>query len=182
MTIDDLHLLNDIDATIESKSYLHVSLAADGLAWKCSIEEREAREKHLTPNAIGEDERVAFKQILEGIREGWTCVAEHDGMIVGSAVALFDPEERLFHLVDIRVDFDQRRNGLATAMLYQLMAAARDQQARAVRAETPSNNLPYNNLLRRLNFELAGVDTKRHTNHDLVKEQATLIWYLALEE
>jgi ribosomal protein S18 acetylase RimI-like enzyme len=66
-------------------------------------------------------------------------------------------------------------------MLYQLLAVARNQELRAVRAETPASNYPAIRLLRKIAFELAGLDTHRHSNHDLVKEQVTLLWYAALD-
>jgi hypothetical protein len=50
-----------------------------------------------------------------------------------------------------------------------------------VHAETLANNLPANQMLRKLAFELAGLDTHRRSNHDMVKEVATLFWYAALD-
>ena len=46
---------------------------------------------------------------------------------------------------------------------------------------THPTTLPAARLLIKCGFELAGVDTQRHSNHDLVKEVASLIWYAALD-
>ena len=63
----------------------------------------------------------------------------------------------------------------------QAITRARELELRAVSAQTPANNFPACQLLLRCAFELAGLDTKRHSNHDIVKEAATLIWYAALD-
>jgi hypothetical protein len=36
-------------------------------------------------------------------------------------------------------------------------------------------------MLHKLAFEIAGVDTHRHSNHDMVKEAATIFWYAAMD-
>jgi ribosomal protein S18 acetylase RimI-like enzyme len=92
-----------------------------------------------------------------------------------------DHLHRAMRIVELRVDFDHRRQGLATAMLYQLVGEARNAELRAVAVETLTNNVPASRLLSKCGFELAGVDTARHTNYDLVKEAATLFWYSALD-
>ena len=48
-------------------------------------------------------------------------------------------------------------------------------------AETLTDNLPAAKLLSKCGFDLAGVDTQRRSNHDLVKEAASLLWYVALD-
>ena len=50
-----------------------------------------------------------------------------------------------------------------------------------VAAQTLSNNLPAGGLLTKCGFQLSGVDTRRRSNHDLVKEAVTLFWYAALD-
>jgi ribosomal protein S18 acetylase RimI-like enzyme len=84
-------------------------------------------------------------------------------------------------LIDLRVDFDQRRQGIATVLVYQLVQQARERELRAVSAEIRTNNLPANRLLQKLSFEIAGIDTHRYSNHDLVKESATIFWYAELD-
>jgi hypothetical protein len=52
---------------------------------------------------------------------------------------------------------------------------------RAVAADVRANNIPANQLFLKCAFDLSGIDTRRHSNHDVVKESATLIWYAALD-
>ena len=92
---------------------------------------------------------------------------------------LAQPQLDVLRLLDLRVDFDHRREGLATAMLYHTMGLARELKLRAVFAESQAINDPANQLLAKLGFHLAGLDSHRHSNHDLVKEAVTLLWYAA---
>ena len=66
-------------------------------------------------------------------------------------------------------------------MMYQLIAESRNRELRAIAAETRTDNQPAAMLLQKCAFELSGLDTRRHTNHDLVKETATLFWYALLD-
>jgi hypothetical protein len=50
-----------------------------------------------------------------------------------------------------------------------------------VAAETTTDNWPAAMLLTKCGFDLAGLDERRRTNHDLVKEAVTLFWYAALD-
>jgi len=52
---------------------------------------------------------------------------------------------------------------------------------RAVAVESRSNNHPAAALFAKCGFELSGIDTRRWSNHDLVKEAATLLWYATLD-
>jgi RimJ/RimL family protein N-acetyltransferase len=177
----DLDALADIDGTVESSRYLHLEQAGEGLAASWRLEERPLREKMIDPNRLGDAVTFVARQIVSGADEGLVLIAEHDGAVVALLVAQQQPERQTLHIHEIRTDYDQRREGIATAMIYQAIAAARELGLRAVSAETATNNLPAGQLLSRCGFDLAGVDTKRHTNHDVVKESATLFWYAGLD-
>ena len=113
--------------------------------------------------------------------EGLAVVADHENTIVGLMVAQPDPARQTLVLHDLRIDYDFRRQGVAAALLFQLIQFARDSGLRAVMTESKTNNLPAAKLLTKCGFDLAGVDTHRNSNHDLVKEAATLLWYAALD-
>jgi ribosomal protein S18 acetylase RimI-like enzyme len=145
------------------------------------MQDRPLREPLKSPNRLTDDTKFLAKQIATGADEGLAIVADHDGQLVGLLLAQPDPAHKTLNLLDLRVDFDFRRQGLGLALLYQLLSTARDQELRAVRAEAPANNYPAIQLLRKVSFDLAGLDTHRHSNHDLVKEQPTLLFYAALD-
>lgn len=185
----DLSNLVEIDATVESTAYLHLErsvpaeLAAEGggiaVTWK--LAERPLREKRVMPNRLEDDTQFTLKQVATGADEGLALLAEHEGQKVALMLAQPQPQYGTLRVIDVRVDYDFRREGLATAMLFQAISHARDLELRAVTAETRTDNLPAAKLLSKLGFDLAGLDAQRHSNHDLVKEVASLIWYVALD-
>jgi ribosomal protein S18 acetylase RimI-like enzyme len=181
LTVDDLRDLAEIDATIESSGYLHLEQTGEGMEVSVRLESRPMREKRITPNPIGDELSVAYRQISSGADDGICVVAEHDGQLVAAALARPNLARGIMRLLDLRVDYDARRQGLATAMVYQLISRTRELELRALAAETRTDNSPANELFLKLGFDIAGIDTRRHSNHDLVKESATLFWYAALD-
>ncbi|HEY0008717.1 MAG TPA: GNAT family N-acetyltransferase [Tepidisphaeraceae bacterium] len=177
----DLDAVDDIDAVLESTQYLHVDFANDPEAeitsaqWK--IEQRPLREKRIEANPISDDLRFTLKQVITGGDEGVALVFDHEDTVVALLLAQPRPDFGTMELIDLRVDYDYRRQGLATVLLFRLIELAREAGCRAVSVSTISNNAPASVLLRKLGFELSGLDTRRRSNHDLVKEAATLIWY-----
>lgn len=182
ITPADLRFLPDIDATIESAQYLHLEKTGEGMAMSLRVEARPPRAKQITSNPLGDELTLAFRQIATGADEGIALVAEHDGQIVAAAIAMMNPAHGTLQLLDVRVDYDFRRQGLGTGLTYQVISKARESEnIRAVSAETRTNNFPANQFLLKSGFDLSGVDVRRHSNHDMVKESATLFWYAALD-
>jgi ribosomal protein S18 acetylase RimI-like enzyme len=181
MAAGDLTGLSDIDGTVESTEYLHLEQTGDGLSTIWRLERRALREKLIQPNPLGDDSAFVIKQIATGSEEGLALVAEHEQFPVAMLAARKDFSTGTLSLIDVRVDYDHRRQGLATAMLFQAINYARENELRAVSAAVRANNLPGNQLLLRTSFDLSGVDTRRYSNHDVVKESATLIWYASLD-
>ncbi len=177
----DLGQLPDIDGTVESTRYLHLEQSGEGLAASWRLEERALRQKLIDPNRLDDEKTFLLKQIVTGADEGLVLVAEHDDAPAALLVAHLRPERKTSHLVDLRIDYEQRRQGIATAMVYQLIGQARELELRAVSAETLTNNLPAGQLLSKCGFELSGLDSRRHSNHDVVKEAATLFWYAVVD-
>lgn len=177
----DLDLLSEIDGTIESSQYLHVDRAGDGfdLAWK--LQERPRRERLVRSNPLSHDEAFRVRQVVTGADEGIAQMVEHDGVPVALLVAQIDATRGVMQVHAVRVDYDHRREGLATALLYQVIAESRTRELRAVAVETTTDNYPAAALLSKLGFDLAGVDARRQSNHDLVKEVVTLFWYAPLD-
>jgi len=176
----DLEQLTDIDGTITSNNYLHVEKGGQGLTQSWKLDERPLRSRLIEPNAIDDDTRFSMKQIVNGIEEGMMLVAEHEGVVVASLVAQLQPANSTLRLLDLRVDHDQRGQGLGSALLFQAIQQARELELRAIAAQTKTNNVSAANFLLKRGFDLAGLDTHLQSNHDLVKEVVTLFWYAAL--
>src|SRR5688500_15972068 len=183
MTAEDLEQIEEIDGTVESRDYLHLGHEGQGMASIWKLEQRPLREKLVEPNRLSDEARFAYRQVVKGIEEGLALAIEVEGQPAAAAVALLRPEVGTLALVDLRVEYDYRRQGFGTALLYQLISAAREREGevRALYAEVAANNTPAQELLARIGFQLSGFDERRRSNHDLVKETATLLWYLELE-
>jgi ribosomal protein S18 acetylase RimI-like enzyme len=173
--------LTEIDGTIESGEYLHLEQSGEGLATGWKLEPRPLREKLIQSNPLIEDSSFLLRQIVTGADEGLVLVADHKEQAVALALGQIDTTRNVMNLIDLRVDYDVRREGIGTVLIYQVIQAAKERELRAVLAETRTNNNPANRLLQKLNFQISGLDTRRHSNHDMVKEQATIFWYAALD-
>lgn len=182
LTMDDLAGVREIDGTVDSAKYLHIDATpADGASATWRLEERVARQKLIDPNRLDDDAYFRVKQIVSGVEEGMALAVELDGGPVALLVAAPDASLGTLHLFDLRVDYDYRRQGMGTALIYQAIGLAREQELRAISMTTLTNNQPAAALLKKCGFELSGVDTRRRTNHDLVKEAVTLFWYVPLD-
>ena len=177
----DLDDLLEINGTVESSEYLHLEKTGEGLAVSWRLEQRPLREQRILPNRMNDEQKFALRQIVSGADEGHALLAEHGAQKAALLVAQAQPQYGTLRLVDLRVDYDFRREGLATALVFQAVTEARGKGLRAVTTETLTDNLPAARLLFKCGFDLAGLDAQRHTNHDLVKEAASLVWYLALD-
>jgi N-acetylglutamate synthase-like GNAT family acetyltransferase len=176
----DLDRLIDIDGTITSVNYLHVERTGEAFAQSWKLDERPLRSKLIEPNTLDDDTRFSMKQIVNGIEEGLALVAEHESVVVASLIAQLQPSNSTFRLLDLRVDHDQRGQGVGSALLFQSIQQARDLGLRAVFVQTKTNNVSAAHFLLKRGFDLAGLDTHLYSNHDLVKEAVTLFWYAAL--
>jgi ribosomal protein S18 acetylase RimI-like enzyme len=181
ITTADLATVDDIDGSIRSTHYLHVvrDIGPTSFGWR--LEERELRQAVADSNRMNDDTSFALKSIAGGVEEGYAQWIELDNVAAGMVVAQPRPGLGTLHVLDLRVDFDYRRQGLGTVLLLGLLGSARDAELRAVTAECSSSNLPAAKFLRKLGFEPAGLDTHRSSNHDLVKERATVLWVCALD-
>ena len=170
----------DIDGTVESHDYLHVDVTGEELSVGFKIEPRPLRDRLIAPLPMDDEQQFAFRQVAAGHDDGTATVAVHDGRAVGLILAQAVAALDVIRLLDLRVDFDHRREGLASALLYGLIGTARDSERRAITAETTASNGPANALLAKTGFQITGLDTHRRSNHDLVKEAVTVFWYLTL--
>src|SRR5438270_12698559 len=105
----DLDRLIDIDGTIESSHYLHVDRAGEGLVATWKLEQRPMREKRMDRNPPSDEAQFLLKQVVKGTEEGIAVLAEHDQVNVAVLVARPEPPYGTMRIVDLRVDFEHRR-------------------------------------------------------------------------
>src|SRR3954462_6726792 len=109
LTPADLTALREIDGTVESSEYLHLEQSGEGYSIGWRIEKRPLREKLIESNALGDDSEFVAKQIATGVDEGLALIAEHDGQPVGLMIAQPRHEMRTLEIIDLRIDYDFRR-------------------------------------------------------------------------
>lgn len=177
----DLSMLLDIDGTIRSPGYVHVSAACPGVSGSFALEPRTLSRAWEDRNLLGDELSFQLKQVLQGVEEGVALLAELEGEVVGSLLAAERRAEKTLHICDLRIDWDYRRQGIGTALAYTAIGEARKRGLRALSVETHSGNLPAALMLQRCGFELGGMDTRRYSNHDLVRERVALFWYASLD-
>src|SRR5918999_5251442 len=117
----DLDRLRDIDATVESTQLLFLERSGEGVNSTWRLEPRPLREKLIDPNPFDDDRAFTLRQIVTGADEGIALVAEHAGQIVGIALAQADEAHGTMRILDVRIDYDFRRQGLGTVMAYQII-------------------------------------------------------------
>jgi len=177
----DLPGLDEIDGTLVSSQYLHLDRAGEGVELSWKLAERPLREKRTLSNRLGDERQFLVKQIASGRDEGIVLIADHQDVPVAMLLAQVEPAYGAIRVHDLRVDFDQRRQGLGTAMIYQVISHAREQGLRAVTCDSTTDNVPAARFLLKCGFDISGLDARRFTNHDLVKESVALHWYAALD-
>jgi len=141
----DLEALAEIDATIESNQYLHLDRTGEDLNISWKLEQRSLRTKLIESNPFTDELRFIARQIATGADEGIALTVEHETLPVALLLAQPRPARGTIKLIDLRVDSDHRRQGLATGMMYQLIQTARDAgntAVRAVTAEAPRQQFP----------------------------------------
>lgn len=181
LTLSDIDLLRDIDSSFSATRYLHLDQQGEGLSLAWKIEERPLAKPRVQASEMSEDTLFTARQLAAGHEEGIALVADYDGALLAFLLAQPDPAKSVLRLLDLRVDFDYRRQGMGTALGYMLIQHAKERELRAVAAESPTDNVPAAGFLQKVGFTLTGLDTHRNSNHDLVKERATLLWYATID-
>lgn len=177
----DLNQLMEIDGTIETVDFLFIEQSGHGADTRWNLQPRPLRQKQTAPNRLGEDQWFTIRQIVSGADEGLVLMADHQQMPVALMAAQPRTQRNILRILDLRVDYDFRRQGLGSALLFGVIQQAREKGYRAVAASADSNNTPAVQLLLKCGFELCGLDTHRHSNHDLVKETVSLFFYASLD-
>ena len=136
---EDLSSVQEIDGTIESSQYFHLDLSSgEGLMANWRLEERPARKKLVEPNRLDDDAAFTLKQIVGGVEEGFAFVVELDDQPVAMLLARPDPAAGTLRIVDVRVDYDYRRQGMGMALVYQAIQQARERVSKTYCASRPA--------------------------------------------
>jgi ribosomal protein S18 acetylase RimI-like enzyme len=177
----DVKALLALDGHIESARYLHLETSGGGLQPQWRLEERALRARHVDVNPMCTAAKGLLERLTRGADEGVALVADYNQAPIALLIARERLDAQTLEVCDLRIDPGFRRQGIGTALLYRAIGVARERGLRAAAAEAPANNFPACRLLAACGFVLSGVDGRRHTNHDVVREAATLLFYAPLD-
>ena len=169
MTPADLEELIDLDATIEAAEAVHLDAGEPGetepLARSWRLDVRPLDEPRVEPNRLeaqGDSSELHFlyKQVAGGTMDGTAWILRVGGAPLATLLAMPRDGEQSLELMDVRVDYDERRQGFGSALICALLAKAREDEAvRGVTASVAGDNVPAQRLLSSLDFNLIGIES-----------------------
>ncbi len=179
----DLRQLRDIADVITATEYVHVDRVGDGIDTQWRLVLRPVRQPLQLAQGLPEDLAFSLRMLAGAAEddasagaEGIALVAEYDGRLIALAAGETDAARGVLRVLTVRVDEDFRRQGIGLGLAFKLQEWARDHALRALSATTSTANPAAAHFLVKAGYQLAGLDTARESNHDLVKEQVTLLW------
>jgi [ribosomal protein S18]-alanine N-acetyltransferase len=112
--------------------------------------------------------------VLELSKPGGICLAaRRDGALVGYMIC--SRYDTVWHVMNIAVDPDRRRTGIATTLLLELLERVGDDNARFT-LEVRTSNAPAITLYERFGFRSAGVRPRYYADNG---EDAVIMWRTA---
>jgi ribosomal protein S18 acetylase RimI-like enzyme len=178
--ISDINAIEEIDGTIETSQQLCIDDAGEWPRFSWNMEMRALPRRLILPNRLDDESRFMFRQIVSGADEGVALVADYGGNLMAMASGRFDPAQKLLRLIDVRVDYEYRRQGLASALLFQIAGLARQRELRGVHLACKTDNEAAIALMRKLGFDLRGVERRGSPDGRDGDRTAWLSWVLSL--
>lgn len=181
MKMSDLLLLEGIDPTFESQSYLALERSEAG-GWPTFQFVERTFETPFVKEVGYRYDVVQMEQTRYRLQQG------------GSLLLVAEAAERLVAVLEVEgetwrntalvwalfVDKAWRGQGLGTTLLKRAEAWARRRKFRALVLETQTNNLPAIRFYQRQGYQIAGFDTHFYTNQDVERREVGLFLYKEL--
>ena len=185
---EDRAAIDACDFTFTTKTVLSLRKTAREVATTWELTPRELEGQYMGNYALA-DHDWEFLLQRQASSPSLLCVAE-EAASTGKPVALldvsFDDWNETARIWNIYVDAAQRGKGLGKKLIAHAAAWARapERKARALMAETQTNNWPACNFYKAYGFELSGIDDHFYSNSDAIAKmgvgEVALFWYLAL--
>jgi streptothricin acetyltransferase len=182
---EDRAAIDACDFTFTTKTVLSLSKTSRGVTTTWTLTERELDGQYMGNYALAEHDWEFLLQRQAG-NPSLLCVAEAQGKPVALLDASFEEWNETARIWNLYVDAAHRNSGLGKKLIDHAAAWARQPQhkARALVAETQSNNWAACNFYKACGFELSGIDDHFYSNNDAVAKmgvgEVALFWYLAL--
>ena len=177
---DSIPRLEEIRADYVSDRYLRVTKTGDGLqvGFALRIEELEQPFRSQGISIIREKDKELIKSRMAG--QALQLVVEENGRLVGLLDAEVESWRRILKVWNLLVDEEYRRQGIGAALMRRAQEFARENDCRAISAETQTTNWPALNFYLKMGFRVCGVDDHSYTNRDVERKEVALFLYREL--
>ena len=181
LTLQDLPLLNTIDANFTSDRFLDVRKTVDGfnVAWQLI-------EKPLDPPFVSTDYCMADWEIEElsdrlKKNDGLYLAVEEDSQLIACLDMPCEHWHDAAKLSNLYVDRRFRGRAIGTELINRATAWATENSIRAIWLETQSNNYPACQFYQSRGFQLCGIDDHFYSNADIGVKEVALFWWLEVK-
>ena len=177
---DSIPRLEEIRTDYVSDRYLRVTKTGDGLqvGFALRIEELEQPFRSQGISIIREKDKDLIKSRMAG--QALQLVVEENGRLVGLLDAEVESWRRILKVWNLLVDEEYRRQGIGTALMRRAHEFARENDCRAISAETQTTNWPALSFYLKMGFRVCGVDDHSYTNRDVERKEVALFLYREL--
>jgi ribosomal protein S18 acetylase RimI-like enzyme len=186
---EDRTAIDACDFTFTTKTVLSLRKHSRDVATTWELTTRELEGQYLGNYALA-DHDWEFLLQRQASSPSLLCVAEDDAS-KDKPVALLDVSFEDWNdtarIWNLYIDTAHRAGGLGKKLVAHAAAWAREptRKARALVAETQSNNWPACNFYKACGFELSGIDDHLYSNSDTIAKmgvgEVALFWYYPLQ-
>jgi ribosomal protein S18 acetylase RimI-like enzyme len=184
-TPEDRAAIDACDFTFTTKTVLSLRKTVRGAAATWELTERELEGQYMGNYALAEHDWEFLLQ-RQASNPSLLCVAETEGKPVALLDVSFEDWNETVRIWNLYVDAAHRASGLGKKLIAHAAAWARapEHKARALVAETQTNNYAACNFYKACGFELSGIDDHFYSNSDAIAKmgvgEVALFWYLAI--
>jgi GNAT superfamily N-acetyltransferase len=177
-----------VSIAFEVHSVYRVEAIEQGLGGLVLVEEQvKTVLKDYDGQAQDEDRPEGWARQFDLSRWGFFLAVEGEQVLGGAAVVVNSPEVHMLEnrsdlavLWDIRVQPEQRKKGIGTALFQQAADWARGQGCTQLKIETQNVNVPACRFYARQGCHLGGILRHGYAGTAEVAHEAMLLWYLDL--
>ena len=181
----DQAALDACDFTFSTQKVLSLYKLVKGLTTQWSLSERDLEGQYTGNYALGTGEWEVMRARGEE-SPALLLVAEQAGLPIALLDVGFEDWNETARIWNVYIDAKHRGQGLGRALIAQAAAwaSAPERKARALIAETQTNNYPACQFYLACGFELSGIDDHFYSNNDRDAKmgigEVALFWYKAL--
>ncbi|TKJ30994.1 MAG: hypothetical protein CEE40_02770 [Chloroflexi bacterium B3_Chlor] len=177
---DSIPRLQEIRADYVSDRHLRVTKTGDGLqvGFALRIEGLEQPFRSQGISIVRQKDKDLVRSRIG--QHALQLVVEENGRLVGLLDAQVEAWRRVLKVWNLLVDEEYRRQGIGTELMRRAHEFARENDCRAIAAETQTTNWPALKFYLKMGFRVCGVDDHSYTNRDVERKEVALFLYREL--